>query len=212
MGLGLLILRLAFGLTIAAHGSQKLLGWFDGPGPQGAGKLMHKLGFRPGERHARLAGLSELAGGVLLALGFLTPLAAAIVIGTMFVAGASAHGQNGFFMTKGGYEYPFLLGVAALALAITGPGALALDSLLPIAFRGALYAVLALIVGLGAGAVMLNARETDDDETDDDETDDAETDGAEVDVRDNQAVSGRIEGGRSDVAVTRAADEQRADS
>lgn len=188
MGLGLLILRVALGLTVAAHGSQKLLGWFDGPGPKGAGKWMHKLGFRPGERHARLAGLSELTGGVLFTLGFLTPVAAAIVIGTMFVAASSAHAKNGFFVTKGGYEYPFMLMIVALSLAITGPGALAADSLLPIAFHGAVYATLALIVGLGTGAVMLNARQSDE-PVDTDET---------VDARDSR--SARIEGGRDDSA------------
>jgi putative oxidoreductase len=189
MGLGLLILRLAIGLTVAAHGSQKLLGWFDGAGPAGAAPMMEKLGFRPGERHARLAGLSEMAAGVLLTLGFLTPLAAAILIGTMFVAGASAHAKKGFFLTKGGYEYTFILAVAALALAITGPGALALDSFLPIAFRGALYAVLALILGLGAGAVMLNARETDEPDEPDVDLTDASTDRSST-------RSSRVEGGR----------------
>ncbi|MDQ1402754.1 MAG: putative oxidoreductase [Actinomycetota bacterium] len=190
MGLGLLVIRLAVGLTLAAHGSQKLLGWFDGPGPEKAGKMMHKLGFRPGPRHARLAGASEMAGGTLLALGFVTPVAAAIIVGTMFVAGASAHAQKGFFLTSGGYEYTFMLGVTAWALAITGPGALALDSLWPIALHGAVYATLALIVGLGAGAVMLAARQTDDD----DET--AVTETSERDV----TRSTRIEGGRDSAA------------
>jgi uncharacterized membrane protein YphA (DoxX/SURF4 family) len=91
MNLGLLLLRLTVGLTIAAHGSQKLFGWFSGPGLSGTGQFFTMLGFPPGRRHASMAGLSETVGGLLLALGLLTPLAAAAKIAVMIVAVFSVH-------------------------------------------------------------------------------------------------------------------------
>jgi len=74
MNIGLLMLRLAIGLTLAAHGSQKLFGWFGGPGLKSTGQFFETLGFRPGRRHAALAGLAETGGGLLLALGLFIPL------------------------------------------------------------------------------------------------------------------------------------------
>src|SRR6266571_698314 len=79
MDIGLLLLRLAVGLTLAAHGTQKLFGWFGGPGLDAVGQFFVMLGFLPGRRNALMAGLAETGGGVLLALGFLTPLAAALL-------------------------------------------------------------------------------------------------------------------------------------
>lgn len=91
MDIGLLLLRLTVGLTLAAHGGQKLFGWFGGPGLDAIGAILSMLGFQPGRRHALLAGLVETGGGLLLALGFLTPLAAALVFSVMLVAAVSAH-------------------------------------------------------------------------------------------------------------------------
>jgi putative oxidoreductase len=82
----------------------------------------------PGRRHALIASLAETGGGLLLALGLLTPLAAALLCGVMLVAAISVHIKKGFFVTGGGYEYTLVLGVAALTLAFTGPGALSLDA------------------------------------------------------------------------------------
>jgi putative oxidoreductase len=86
MNIGLLLFRLAVGVTVAAHGSQKLFGWFGGPGLSGTGQFFMMLGFPPGRRHASMAGLAETVGGLLLASGFLTPLAAAAIIAVMIVA------------------------------------------------------------------------------------------------------------------------------
>jgi len=144
MDLGLLALRLVFGLLLAAHGAQKLFGSFGGYGPDGTGQFFASLGFRPGKPMAIVAGLSELVGGVLLALGLLNPLAAAAVVGTMLVA-ASTHAPKGLWGTNGGYEQALTYGVAAAALAITGPGVLSLDALLGLTFSP--------VVGLGAVAV-----------------------------------------------------------
>ena len=124
--LGLLALRVGVGGTLVAHGAQKLFGWFGGAGLEQTGKMFEQLGFRPGQANAIAAGLGEAGGGALLAVGLATPGASAAVAGTMIVA-SSMHVDNGFFGSKGGFEYPALLGWSAAALALTGPGALSLD-------------------------------------------------------------------------------------
>jgi putative oxidoreductase len=102
MNVGLLLLRLTVGLTVATHGSQKLFGWFGGPGLSGTGQFFTMLGFPPGRRHAFMAGLAEVVGGLLMALGFLTPLAAAAIIAVMVVAVFTVHLSKGFFVHNGG--------------------------------------------------------------------------------------------------------------
>lgn len=158
MDIGLLLLRLAVGLTLAAHGAQKLFGWFGGPGLDGTGKGMEMLGFQPGRRHALMAGLTEVGGGLLLALGLVTPAAASMVVAVMLVAAVSAHVKQGFFLAAGGYEYNLILGVAGLSLAFTGPGLLSLDALLGVHLEGARWGAAAVFVGLGSGAMQLGTR------------------------------------------------------
>jgi putative oxidoreductase len=160
MDLGLLLLRSTVGLVLAAHGAQKLFGWFGGPGLDATGQGFAALGFHPGRRHALTAGLVELGGGLLLALGLLTPLAAAIVLSVMLVAAISVHAKQGFFITAGGFEYNLVLGVAGLVLAFTGPGALSLDALGGLTVSGALWGALALLVGGLGAAVQLAQRRT----------------------------------------------------
>ena len=157
MDVGLLLLRLAVGLTIGAHGAQKLFGWFGG-GLDAAGQALAMLGFRPGRRHALMAGLVETGGGLSLALGFLTPAGAALVFSVMLVATVSVHLKNGFFNTSGGYEYNFVLGVAGLTPAFTGPGALSLDAMLGLSVSGAFWGVAAFLVGLAGGVLQLAQR------------------------------------------------------
>ena len=158
MDLGLLILRLVVGLTLAAHGAQKLLGWFGGYGLNGTGQFMDTLGFHPGRRHAALAGLTETGGGVLLALGLLTPLGAALVASVMLVATITVHLKNGFFAAGGGYEYNLVLAAAAVSLAFSGPGALSIDALLGYSFAGSLWGVGAIVVAVGGALVQLAQR------------------------------------------------------
>src|SRR6266851_8360125 len=159
MSLGLLILRLAVGLTLAAHGSQKLFGWFGGGGIGGTAPFLEQIGFRPGRLHAFLAGVSEVVGGLFLALGLLTPLASAAVVAVMFTAGVSAHLRSGFFVQKGGYEYAFILAVSALAVAFTGPGEFSVDRAIGISWYGPFWGLAALLVGLAVGGVsLLNRR------------------------------------------------------
>ena len=158
MSIGLLLLRLTVGLTFAAHGSQKLFGWFGGPGLNGTAQFFEMLGFRPSRRQALLAGLLETIGGFLLAVGFVTPLAAAAVIGVMVVAVFSVHIQKGFFVHNGGYEYNLVLAVAALTLAFTGPGSLSVDAFLNYNDSGTVWGLAAFLVGAVAGIVPLLGR------------------------------------------------------
>ncbi|MEU6812361.1 DoxX family membrane protein [Streptomyces sp. NPDC046831] len=153
--IGLLLLRLGTGGVLAAHGAQKLFGWFGGGGIEGTGQFMESIGYRPGKASATAAGLAETGGGLLLALGLATPAAGAAAAGAM--AGAAAvHAPNGFFAQAGGYEYAASLGLTSAGLAVTGPGRLSVDHALghaldrgwmvPAAF-GAVAAATALVVG-----------------------------------------------------------------
>ncbi len=158
MDLGILMLRLTIGLAMAGHGSQKLFGWFGGYGPDGTGQFMEGLGFRPGRRHALAAGTVEVVGGLLLAFGLLTPLGSALIASVMMVAAATVHGKNGFFITSGGYEFNLVLGVAALAVAFTGPGALSLDALAGFVPSGITWGAGATIVAIGGAIGQLAQR------------------------------------------------------
>ncbi|MFB6907243.1 DoxX family protein [Streptomyces bacillaris] len=124
--LGLLALRVGTGAVLAAHGSQKLAGWFGGGGIQGTTAAMEAMGFHPPKHSAVAAGLGEAGGGVLLALGLATPAAGAAAAGAM--AGAVAvHAPAGFFAQGGGYEYPAFLGFTAAAIGLAGPGRYSVD-------------------------------------------------------------------------------------
>ena len=159
MTIGILILRLVVGLTLAAHGTQKLFGWFGGYGLAGTGGFLELLGFVPGRRNALAAGLAETAGGLLLALGFATPLAAAMIVAVMFVAAISVHLKQGFFITKQGYEYTLILAIAALSVAFAGPGSLSLDAVLGVRDAGPVWGLAALIFGVAGGALRLARRQ-----------------------------------------------------
>ena len=158
MSIGLLLLRMVVGLTLAAHGSQKLFGWFGGGGVDGTARGMEQLGFVPGRRSAVLAGLAEAVGGILLALGAATPMAAAVLLGVMLVAIVSVHLKHGFFVMQGGYEYPLVLGLAALSVAFTGPGPLSVDALIGLHLAGAGWGCAALLAGLAGSGIQLASR------------------------------------------------------
>ncbi|MEU9113049.1 DoxX family protein [Streptomyces sp. NPDC048483] len=153
--IGLLLLRIALGLTMAVHGTQKLFGWFGGAGLEGTGQFFALSGYPSGRTMALVAGLSEVLGGLGLAIGLLTPLAGAAVVGTMINALAVKWG-GGFFAPKG-VEYELLLTAGAAALALTGPGRYAADRLLPV-FRAhrLVHGVAALVLAaVVAGGVLL---------------------------------------------------------
>jgi putative oxidoreductase len=127
MEYGILLLRVVAGLTLAAHGSQKLFGSFGGSGTAGTRKFFGGLGFRAPLAMAFAAGLSELGGGLLLAFGLVTPFAALALTVVMLNAISTVHWKKGFFNSAGGYEYNLLIIAAALAITATGPGHFSLD-------------------------------------------------------------------------------------
>ncbi len=127
---GLLIIRVLLGLTFAAHGTQKLFGWFGGHGIEGTGGFFESIGIKPGKRMAFFAGAGELVGGLLFAIGFLTPLAAIIIILTMLVAIIKVHIKNGYWAGNNGYEYNALIIIAAAGVAFIGAGVFSIDELI----------------------------------------------------------------------------------
>ncbi|MGY0066950.1 DoxX family protein [Streptomyces sp. QTS137] len=155
--LGLLLLRVGTGGALAAHGAQKLFGWFGGGGIEGTGQFMETIGYSPGRISATTAGLAEAGGGALLALGLATPAAGAAAAGAM--AGAAAvHAPNGFFNQEGGYEHAATLGLTAAGLAVTGPGRLSLDHALGHSADRDWMVVVAFAATAAATAVVVGAR------------------------------------------------------
>ena len=128
LALGLLVGRVVLGGLMAAHGAQKLFGWFGGHGLAGTGGFFEKLGYRPGRFFAATASLSEVVGGLLIALGFLGPIGPALVLSVMIVGATTVHLANGLFAADNGIEVPLLYGTGAVALALTGFGAASLDA------------------------------------------------------------------------------------
>lgn len=126
----LLLLRLVIGLSFAGHGAQKLFGSFGGHGIEGTAGFFDSIGIKPGKTMAIVAGVSEVVGGLLFAVGLLTPFAVFLIIATMLVAIIKVHGANGFWSTQNGYEYNAVLIIAALAVAVIGPGAFSIDALI----------------------------------------------------------------------------------
>jgi putative oxidoreductase len=129
-GVAALILRVPIGLILAAHGAQKLFGWFGGNGLAGTAQWLSSMGMEPGLLMAILAGGAEFFGGLALVLGLLTRPAALVAAFTMLVAIFSVHIGNGLFAADGGYEYALILMMALLALAVQGGGSFSLDKVL----------------------------------------------------------------------------------
>src|SRR5437660_3691528 len=127
---GLALLRVVLGLMMAAHGAQKLFGWFGGYGLAAVSGFFETLGFRPGRFFAFAAGAAEIAGGLLMAAGFLGPIGPALVVSVMIVAAISVHWGHGLFAAANGIEVPLLYAAAAAALALDGPGRYSLDAAL----------------------------------------------------------------------------------
>jgi putative oxidoreductase len=154
MNFGRLILRGVVGPLFVGHGTQKLFGWFGGSGLDGTGGFFENLGLRPGKRHATAAGASEAAAGALLTLGAATPLAQAMLTGTMVTAIRKVHAPKGPWVTEGGYEYNLVLIALAAALTEAGPGAPSVDgALFGDRFTGSGWALAALAAG-AAGSYL----------------------------------------------------------
>jgi putative oxidoreductase len=158
MSTGFLIARLVLGLGLAAHGAQKLFGWFGGYGLTGTGGYFAGIGFRPGMVFALAAGLGELGGGLLMAAGLFGPLGPALITVVMLVAILAVHRPNGFFASSNGIELPLVYLMGALLLAVAGPGRYSLDGLLglPIHYAPTVpWAVIAVAVLLALLNVAL---------------------------------------------------------
>lgn len=150
MNIARLAARAVIGGLFVGHGTQKLMGWFGGPGLEGTEGMMESLEMNPPRRNALAVGITETAGGALMVTGLATPLASASLIGTMITAIRKVHWSSGPWVTSGGYEYNLVLIAALLALAEEGPGDISLDAALGLDLTGVRWSLAAL--GLGAAA------------------------------------------------------------
>lgn len=155
---GVLILRVVLGLTMAAHGYNK---FFGKGGLKGTAGWFDSMGMKPGMFHARVAATTEMAAGLGLAVGLLTPIPAAGFVALMFVAAWTVHKANGFFIVKEGWEYNLVLAASAVGIATIGAGKISLDHLL---FSGSSFyeylhgwwgLLIALVLGLAGGIGQL---------------------------------------------------------
>jgi putative oxidoreductase len=148
------LLQVGIGLTFAAHGAQKVFGWWGGPGLPGWEAAMEHMGFRPAKVFALVSAYAELGGGLLLAVGLLTPLAAAALVAQAVVIIGQVHWSNGFFNARSGIEFPLLLGLGAAAVGVGGGSALGVDPYVGIALEPSVRVVL-VVAGVAAGLVAL---------------------------------------------------------
>jgi putative oxidoreductase len=130
--IAMLVLRVGVGSIFVAHGLQKAFGWWEGPAWEGWKGAMTYLGIRPALLWASISLIAELGGGLALIAGLLVPLAAAGLVAQTIVLFKKVHWPNGWWSSKGGIEFPIAFGVGAFAVQVLGPGAWALDSLLPV--------------------------------------------------------------------------------
>lgn len=155
MNFGRLAARAVIGGLFVGHGTQKLFGWFGGPGIAGTEQMMGALDMRPTRANALAAGISETAGGALLTLGAGTPLAAAALVGTMTTAIQKVHKPNGPWAAQGGWEYNAVLIAALAALVEAGPGKISVDAALGHEQWGPAWTVGALATGFAASAAAV---------------------------------------------------------
>jgi putative oxidoreductase len=157
MNVGRLAARVIIGGLFIGHGTQKLKGWFGGPGLDGTAGMMESLEMHPPRRNAFAAGATETVGGAMLAAGMATPLASAALIGTMITAIRKVHLPKGPWVMQGGYEYNLVLIAALLALAEEGPGDVSLDAALGMERTGLTWGLFALGLGAGASTAAIEA-------------------------------------------------------
>jgi putative oxidoreductase len=147
----LLILRLVLGTAIAAHGAQKLFGWFGGCGLKATGAFFDSIGFQPGVPFAFAAGLTEFLSGLLVGLGLAGPIGPALMMSVMLVASVTVHKGNGFFAITNGVELPLLYLTGSVAIAIAGAGEYSLDYILGL---NSLFTQTATLIALGSGVLI----------------------------------------------------------
>lgn len=159
MGIGRLLLRLVIGGIFVGHGLQKLTGAFDGPGLDGTEKMMEKTRMFPARRNALAAALTETLGGAGIVLGAGMPAATAAVTSAMATAIRKVHARNGFWNSKGGYEFNVALVASATALTIDGPGPLSVDALVGKHRWGVFWGLLGMGAGVLASAAAIELGE-----------------------------------------------------
>lgn len=155
---GLLILRVVIGGILFGHGAQKVFGWWGGPGLAGWTQAMTRMRIRPPRAWALISAFGEVAGGIMLALGLLTPFACAAIASSMLVAIALVHWPRGFWVTKGGYEFNLSILGATAALALIGPGSASLDSALRFHFPEPTTLIALTVAVLGGVGAALGSR------------------------------------------------------
>jgi putative oxidoreductase len=160
--LTLLSARLAVGGGIAAHGAQKALGWFGGPGSKGAAKIMDDFGFHPPERYAAIAAWTEIATGSLIALGFGGPIGSSMLISFMIVTQGCVRLKYGFFAQPCSMEVPMLYAAAAMSFVATDYGNVSMDAMLGTRkpLRNPIFASLAIAGGMAVAMMVLSVRNT----------------------------------------------------
>jgi putative oxidoreductase len=153
--IGTLAIRGVAGPLFVGHGTQKLFGWFGGHGLEGTGGFFESIGLRPGKQHAAAAGAAEAVGGALLFLGAATPLAAAMITGSMATAIRKVHAPNGPWVTENGWEYNALIIASMAAIVEHGPGPLSVDARLFPNWKGPAWAAAAVGAGV-AGSYLVD--------------------------------------------------------
>ena len=147
-----LLLRLAIGPMLIAHGYNKVFGK---GGLKGTTGWFDSLGLKPAHVHARVAAATEISAGALMAVGAASPVPAAAAIGLMTTAAKTDHKGKGFFVFKGGWEYTAVVAAVATAMAALGPGRFSVDALLGKQRSGARWGFLAAVFGIANSALLL---------------------------------------------------------
>jgi putative oxidoreductase len=148
-----LLLRVVVGITFAAHGYNK---FFGGGKIPGTARWFDSMGMKPnGTIHAYVSAVTELGAGLLLALGLLTPLAGAGMVGIMVVAAYTVNRPNGFFSANHGWEYNLVLATVGVAVATMGPGKYSVDDAIDLSWSFEPAIGFAVSAGLGVGAAVL---------------------------------------------------------
>jgi putative oxidoreductase len=157
MDTGLLMLRIVVGLLLIGHGTRRLFGWFGGRGLAGTARYFRSVGYRPAKYVTTFAITAEIVGGAALAAGFMTPLAAAVVIGAMLNA-LAIHWRNGLRGAGNGFAYSLVTAAAAATLALTGAGTASLDARVGLGAPSIEAGLLTIALGLLAGTAILLGR------------------------------------------------------
>jgi putative oxidoreductase len=159
MDLALLLLRLVVGLYLAAHGAQKLFGWFGGPGLAGTQAFIGgMLGFRPARVWTLAISVTEFGAGLLMALGLLGPIGPIGVAAATLAIIVVAHWANGPWNSDRGYELPLTNLAVAIGVGLAGPGAYALDRVLGLSVPSAASELVALLSLIGVIVALATRR------------------------------------------------------